>query len=324
VTFQSPAWLWALVALPLLAAGLVAWARSGRQAARRWADPAVMAVGPAPRARRLRATAAVLALVAVGAGVLAMARPSVEVTGEENRSTVMLTLDVSDSMVKTDLEPSRLVAATDAARRFAEEAPAGTSIGLTTFAWGNEVLVAPTLDRDRLYRALDSIEQTRLGTALGDAVLTSLAALRSVGAVSDPPPADPSDSAGRILLLTDGVNSIRRATTPEAAAERIAAAGVPVYTILLGEDRGRPDQPLPAETLSAMSTRTGGIYAQSLSTADLQAVFSAVGSIVAPVERLRELTVWVALAAAVALLLAGALAGLARPRRPRLEGVPTS
>lgn len=322
MTFQSPAWLWALVVLPLLAAGLVAWAGAGRQAARRWADAAVMTIGPASRARRLRAAAAVLALLAVGAGLVALARPSVEVTGEESRSTVMLTLDVSDSMVKSDLEPSRLAAAIEAARRFAEEAPAGTSIGLTTFAWGNEVVVAPTADREPLDRALGAIEQTRLGTALGDAVLTSLAALRAAGGVSDPPPADPSDSAGRILLLTDGANSIRRATTPEAAAARVAAAGVPIYTILLGEDRGRPDQPLPAETLAAMSTRTGGIYAQSLSTADLRAVFDDIGTIVAPVERLRELTVWLALAAIVALLAAGVLAGLARPRRPRPEGAP--
>jgi len=320
VSFQSPIWLWALLALPVLGAGLIAWARAGRRAVARWADPRVMAVGAPPRTRRLRAAAAVLALLAVGAGAVAMARPSAEITGEENRSTVMLTLDVSDSMKKTDLEPSRLAAAIAAARRFAGHAPATTSIGLTTFAWGNEVRVAPTRDRDQLYRALGAIEETRLGTALGDAVLTSLASLRAVGAVTDPPPADPSDSAGRILLLTDGANSIRRATSPEAAAERVAASGVPIYTILLGDDPGRPDQPLPAETLSSLSTRTGGIYAQSLSTADLEAVFSDIGSIVAPVERLRELTVWVA-AIAIALLTGAALlAALARPRRPRLEG----
>lgn len=320
MTFQSPAWLWALLALPLLAAGLVLWARSGRDAARRWSDPAVLAVGPATGARRLRAAAAAVALLAVAAGAVAMARPAIQETGEENRSTVMLTLDVSDSMLRKDLEPTRLAAAIDAAERFADEAPESTAIGLTTFAWGNEVALAPTLDRERLRQVLGTVEETELGTALGDALLTSLTALSASGAVSDPPPADPSDSPGRILLLTDGVNSIRRATSPEAAAERIAAAGVPVYTILLGDDPGRPDQPLPGETLSAMSTRTGGIYAQSVTTADLQAVFADIGTIVAPVERLREVTVWVAAAAIGLVAIAALLAGLARPRRPRLEG----
>lgn len=324
MTFQSPAWLWALVALPVLAAGLLVWARSGRDAARRWSDPRVLAVGPSARTRRLRAAAVAVALLAVAAGAVAMARPAVEETGEENRSTVMLTLDVSDSMLYKDLEPTRLAAAIDAAERFIDEAPGSTAIGITTFAWSNQVALAPTLDRERLHEVLDAIGETEEGTALGDALLTSLTALEASGAVSDPAPADPSDSPGRILLLTDGLNSIRRATAPEAAAERIAAVGVPIYTILLGDTPGRPDQPLPEEVLSAMSTRTGGIYAQSATTADLQAVFADIGTIVAPVERLREVTVWVAAAAIALLALAALLAGLARPRRPRLEGVRTA
>jgi Ca-activated chloride channel homolog len=318
VTFQSPGWLWALLALPPAAAALVLWARSARRAASAWADPAVMAVGPGRRARALRTAAALVALLAVGAGAVGMARPSVQETAEETRSSVMLTIDVSDSMVKRDLEPNRLAAALDAARRFAEEAPASTSIGVTTFAWSNEVLLAPTLDRERLGQVLEGIgTDTRLGTALGDAMLTSLTALRASGAVPDVPPDDPSDSPGRILLLTDGVNSIRRATSPDAAAERIAVAGVPVYTILLGDDPGRPDQPLPEETLAAVATRTGGIFAQTTTTVDLRAVFADIGTIVAPVERLRELTVWVAVIAIALLLAAAALAGLARPRPPR-------
>jgi hypothetical protein len=97
-----------------------------------------------------------------------------------------------------------------------------------------------------------------------------------------------------------------------------------VYTILLGDDPGRPDQPLPSETLSAMANRTGGLFAQSTTTADLQAVFADIGSIVAPVDQLRELTVWFAAAAAGLLLLAALIAGLSRPRPPRLRGVRTA
>ncbi len=175
----------------------------------------------------------------------------------------MITIDVSDSMKKTDLQPSRIAAAVDAAERFADEAPTDTSIGLTTFADRTAVVLAPTTDRDALHRALEGLGDLRVGTALGEGVNTSLSALEAAGAVADPPPANPSDSPGRILLLTDGANSIPNATSPEAAAQRAAAAGVPIYTILLGNDPGRPDQPLPSETLSAMSTSTGGIFAQT-------------------------------------------------------------
>jgi Ca-activated chloride channel family protein len=319
VTFQEEYWLWALLVLPLLAAGLVLWARGRRQAASRWAEPGVMAVAPRGRTPLLRAAAAVVALLAVAAGIVALARPSVQETREEQRSTVMITLDVSDSMLKTDLQPNRLGAAVDAAERFLDEAPDDTAVGITTFADRASVVLAPTTDRDEVRRALDGIEGTRVGTALGEAVTVSLTALDAAGAVQEPPPADPSDSPGRVLVLTDGANSIRRATSPEAATQRAAAEGVPVYTILLGNDPGRPDQPLPSETLAAMATQTGGIFAQSTTTEDLRAVFADIGSIVAPVDEVRELTVWAVGIALALMALAAILAGLARPRPPRVR-----
>lgn len=322
MTFQSPGWLWALWLLPVLAVALLAWARQARGAGAAWADPRVMDVRSSARTRRWRAVAAAVALLAVAAGIFALARPSVETTGEENRSSVMLTIDISESMKKTDLQPSRIAAAVDAAERFADEAPKGTAIGITTFADRTAVVLAPTTDRDAVKRALDGIGELRVGTALGEGVTTSLAALQAAGAIADPPPANPSDSPGRILLLTDGANSIPNATSPEAAAQRAAADGVPIYSILLGDDPGRPDQPLPSETLSAMSSSTGGIFAQTTTTADLSAVFADIGSVVAPVDRLRELTVWFA-GLAIALLAAAGLAlGLSRPRPPR--GSPSS
>jgi Ca-activated chloride channel family protein len=324
MSFQSSGWLWALLLLLPLAAGLVMWSRAGRRAGERWSDPAVMAVGPGRRTRGFRAAAAALALLAVGCGVVAMARPSVDATDNQRRSSVMITLDVSESMTKTDLQPTRLAAALDAARRFADAAPKDTAIGVTTFADRASVLLSPTTDRAAVDRTLGAISTTRVGTALGAAVTTSLAALDSVGAVATPPPANPSDSPGRILVLTDGANSIRKATTPEDAAVRAAQAGVPVYTILLGNDPGRADQPLPAETLAAMSTRTGGLFAQSTSSADLQAVFRDIGSIVAPVPKVRELTVWVAAIAIALLAVAALLAGLARPRPTRIGGTRTA
>jgi hypothetical protein len=73
-----------------------------------------------------------------------------------------------------------------------------------------------------------------------------------------------------------------------------------------------------------MANRTGGLFAQSTTTADLQAVFADIGSIVAPVDELRELTVWFAAGAAGLLLLAALIAGLSRPRPPRLGGIRTA
>jgi Ca-activated chloride channel homolog len=316
MSFAAPAWLLALLALPVLASGLVAWARRGRRVAREYADPRVLAVGPGRRARVRRTAAAALALAAVGAGTLALARPTVDAEDRERRSTVLVVLDVSRSMLADDLRPSRLEAALAAAERLVDRAPDDAAIGLVTFADRARVVVAPERDRARLRAALDAPEPTRVGTALGEAVVTGLGALAANGAL-DPPPASAADSPARMLILTDGANSIRRALTPVAAARRAAEARVPLYPILLGDDPGRRGDASPAETLAAMASITGGVSAQSTTTADLSRVLADIGASVVPVERRRELTVLAAALTLVLLAAAALLATLARPAPPR-------
>ncbi len=311
ITFQSPGWLWLLLALPVLASLAVLWARGRRRAAREWADPALLPIRTPARTHVARGVAATLALVAIAAAIVAMARPSTYATEDQRNSTVMIALDISTSMNRTDLAPTRLAAAVDAAGRFVDEAPRDTSVGLLVFADGARVVQAPTRDRDRIHAALAGLETVHGETALGEAVVTALSSLQAAGAIYPDGGFTPADSPGRVLILTDGVDTAHNATTPEQASERAAAVSVPLYPILLGDDPGEVGRATPAETLAAMATRTGGIFAQSVSTADLQAVFADIGSVVAPVERLRELTVWFAAAALALLLLALAVLGLA-------------
>ena len=321
--FQEPIWLWALLAIPVLI-GLGLLAMRGRGAAERaYADPAVLRIPPSRRTRGARIGAGVLALLALGAIVVALARPTVPVEDEADRSAVMLTLDVSDSMQKTDFPPTRLEAAVAAARDFADQAPENTAIGLTTFAEGATVRLAPTTDRAALSRALDGLGETREGTALGEAIVTSIRALEGYGALT-PTPESPDTSPARILVLTDGANSILQATTPEEAAERALSERVPVYSILIGDDPGRPDQPTPEETLAGVSARTGGVYAQSVDAAELDGVFADIGSVVIPVEEVRELAVWAVALALVLLVAAAAVLGLALPPRAQSASASTT
>lgn len=317
LTFQEPWWLWALLAIPVLAVLGILALRGRGGAAKAYADPSVLKVEPSGRARNARIAAGVLALAAFALIVVALARPTVPVEEEQNRSAVMITLDVSQSMDKTDFPPSRLQAAVDAAREFAAGAPEDTAIGLTTFADGAQVRLAPTVDRDALDRVLDDLGETREGTALGEAIATSITALKSYGALT-PTPTSAETSPARILVLTDGANSIRRAISPEDAGERAAQERVPVYSILIGDDPGRPDQPTPEETLAGIASRTGGVYAQSIDAADFQAVFADIGSVLLPEEEVRELAVWFVGGAVILLVAAGAVLGLALP--PRREG----
>lgn len=311
MTWKSPQWLWALIVLPFLGAALVAWARDRRRAGARYADPRLIDLTPPRRVRALRLVAATLAVLATGMGIVALARPARAADGRENRSTIMLAIDTSQSMRKKDISPDRLSAAVEAAKRFLSVAPKDAAIGLVTFSNGAVVQVSPVTDRGEVSRALTNLPVAE-GTAIGDAVLASLSAIQGSGALRNVP-ASAEASPARILLLTDGANSA--GSSPLDAAARAAELRVPVYTVLLGNDPGRSDQLSPTETLSALANTSGGVFTQSTSTQDLQRVFADIGVAVASVRRLDELTVWAVLAA-IGLLLAAAGALVASELRP--------
>jgi Ca-activated chloride channel family protein len=231
----------------------------------------------------------------------------------------MLAIDTSESMRKKDLSPDRLAAAVEAARRFLTVAPKDAAIGLVTFSNGAVVRVSPVIDRGEVSRALNTLP-VAVGTAIGDAVVASLSAIQGSGALSAAP-ASAETSPARILLLTDGANSA--GASPLDAAARAAELRVPVYTVLLGNDPGRPDQLSPSETLSALANQTGGVFTQSTSTQDLRRVFEDIGVALASLRRLEELTVWAVLAA-IGLLLAAAGALAASELRPNTVAVRAS
>lgn len=305
MTWKSPHWLWALLALPVLVGLLVFWGRDRRRARATYADPAVLDIRLPRRTAVWRTAALILGLLAAASGIVAMARPSVTLEGKEERSTVILAIDTSKSMNETDVAPSRLDAGVEAAKRFLESAPKDTAIGFVTFDNGARVRVSPTTDRDAVRTALENLP-IGVGTAIGDAVQTSLQSIQASGALATiPAPGEPS--AARILLLTDGENSV--GSDPLLAAQRAAQLRVPVYTVLIGTDTTSTRGLSPVETLTALANQTGGVYTQSTSTADLQQVYKDIGSSLASIERLEELTVWAVLGAIVLMLLgAGALA----------------
>jgi Ca-activated chloride channel family protein len=322
IVFQAPEWLIALLALPVLAVlGLMWWRRAGRAAAA-YADPELVDVRSSGWSRGAQLIGGLLGVLALAALAVGAARPSIDVTTEEERGTVILAIDTSLSMRKQDLQPSRLGAASDAAKRLLDEAPASTAVGLVNFADRARTLVTPTVEREVVAAALDDLPEPREGTALGDAVATSLTLLSGAGVLEEIP-ANPQDSPARIVLLTDGARTL--GLEPSAAAARAQAAQVPVFTILVGDDPPHPRFGDPRETLAMLATQTGGTYTQTTDDVDLARIFEDIGKTLTPVQRLRELTVWLVASALGLLALAALALALARPREAswKIRGVDT-
>ena len=177
--FGDPRWLWALLALPLLA--LLEWlaarrrhAALGRLVGTRLDGMLLAQVRP-----RQRALSALLRIGAIALLIVGAARPEwgrEVVRRGSTGSDVVLVVDVSASMDARDVPPSRL----DEARREALaviDRLAGSRFGVVAFAGEAIRLCPPTLDRAaaRLtIEGLSSLAVAEPGTDLGKGLRTSL------------------------------------------------------------------------------------------------------------------------------------------------------
>ena len=315
IRFLEPWWLLAL--LPVLAvAGVYVWRQFRKRAyAMRFTNVDLLRT-LAPRGlgwrRHVSAAAFLLSLLALGA---AMARPSLDKQEPLERATVMLAIDVSLSMEADDVAPTRLEAAQEAAKTFVKELPPTYNLGLVSFAKSANVLVSPSKDRAAVLAGIDSLTLAE-ATATGEAVFTSLDAIRSV-------PADGANGAppARIVLLSDGYRTSGRSI--EEAGTAAAQANVPVSTIAFGTDNGVVDirgslQRVPVDRLSLqqLAQQTKGYFYEAASIGELKKVYQDMGSSIGHRVQPREITQWYAGAALLLGLLAGAASMLWTSRLP--------
>jgi Ca-activated chloride channel family protein len=332
MSFEAPALLATLLVVPLAAAGYWLLQRRPPRYAVRFTNLEVLA-GVAGRRRAWRRhVPAALLLAALASLCVAFARPTVTVKAPNERASVVLLVDTSGSMRAGDVKPTRLAAAKSAMRSFIERAPSSLRVGIVSFSDEAQVVVPPTVDREQLVQGIDVLGPG-FGTALGDGIARAVELARAAagrsgegGGTSAAPLRDAKGrSLASILLLSDGAQT-RGLLSPGQGAERAQAAGIPVYTIVLGTDGGTilagpPGQeqviPVPPdrETLGAIAEYTGAESFEAESAGALQKVYTGLGSRVGREDRPREVTA--AFVAAGALLLASA-AGLALVGAPRL------
>lgn len=337
--FQAPHYLWLMLALPLLPILYIWLLRRRGKLAVRFSSLGTVRAAAAARTWRQHVPAALLLLACAGL-LLATARPMARVPLPWARSTIILAMDVSLSMRVSDVKPTRMVAAQEAAKLFLQDLPRKIEVALVTFAGSTQVAHAATLDRPALVAAIDAFQMQR-GTAVGSAIVTSLAELfpdhdldlgemtygnnKPRGKSLDdkdkekppPPPLVPvapgSYDAAAIILLTDG----RRTTGVDTleAAKMAADRGVRIHVIGLGSVGDSSAMPegmaiylqLDEPTLREVARMTGGEYHQAGTAEALRSVYENLGSRVQVQTRETEVTALLALLSALLALAAGGL-----------------
>lgn len=230
---------------------------------------------------RWRHVPAILLVASLLLFTVAMAGPTHDVRIPRNRAVVMLVIDVSQSMRATDVAPSRLVAAQEAAKQFADQLTPGINLGLIAYAGTATVLVSPTTNRDATKNGIDKL-QLADRTATGEGIFTALQAIATVGAVigggDEPPPA-------RIVLMSDGKETVpSNPDNPKGAYTAARTAkdqGVPISTVSFGTPYGYVEindqrQPVPVddEMLKKIADLSGGEAFTASSLEQLKAVFT--------------------------------------------------
>jgi Ca-activated chloride channel family protein len=264
--------LWLLLIVPVLVLAYLYLLARKKKVALRYASLAMVKDAMGAGAGFRRHVPPILFLVALTLMIAAIARPQAIVTLPSQRSTVVLSIDVSGSMRADDVNPNRIAAAQDAAKGFVEEQPRDVRIGVVAFAASALLVQAPTFNREDILKAIEHFELQR-GTAIGSGILVSLKTLFPEGdfdlgrrerdyrrggyggvPLNDPHdrevaaaaaekekqqfvPVQPgTNTTSVIILLSDG-----QATTgpdPIEAARKAAERGVRIFTVGLGSREG--------------------------------------------------------------------------------------
>lgn len=322
MSFLAGAWLWLLVGVVVLAGAYMFMQRRKSGYAVRFTNLDLLdSVAPKRPGWRRHATAAVFVL-AISSLVVALARPTRAEDVPVERASVVVAIDTSLSMEATDVSPSRLEAAQEAANALIDSLPDSINLGLVAFNGVAQITVPPTQDREEVRRAIDNLELGE-ATAIGEAIFTSLDAIElapggeaDAGAPSADGTAEGDEIPATIVVMSDGETTVGR---PDIAATDAAnEAGVPVSTIAFGTPDGTitvEGEPLPIpvqvdeESLRAIAEATDGAFFSAETVNELSDAFGDIGSRVGTETEQREITTWF-LGLGVALLLLTALMSL--------------
>ncbi|MGH3447261.1 MAG: VWA domain-containing protein [Nocardioidaceae bacterium] len=289
MSFLEPARLWLLLVIPALVAVYVVLQHRKSKYAVRFTNMSLLDTVAPRRVSWRQHVAVLLALLTLAGGILLFAKPSDLVkVPRQTPVTVVLTMDISLSMEATDVSPNRITAAKQTAKEFLGNLPADYEVGVVSFSRHADVVVAPTIDRNKVSTAIDGL-QLEPYTATGEGIYASLDVVKQSlgGAQSAPEDKKPA----MVVLISDGKRTVGRSQV--AAAEAAKEQGVPVYTVALGTAEGQIQTqgqtvpvPVEIEQLQQIADISGGKAYVASSPEDLLSAYKDVdGRLVYRLER---------------------------------------
>lgn len=286
ITRFADQWLlWLLVLIPLMAAYYIYRCYQGDAAIR---ISTVAGVGKTARTLRyyMRHMPFILRCVALALLIVALARPQSTEMGSTSTTEgidIMLSIDVSGSMLARDFNPDRMEAAKETAAKFIVDRP-NDRIGLVVFAGESYTQSPLTTDKGTLLSLVTQIKSGVIddGTAIGNGLATAINRLKE------------SDAKSKvIILLTDGVNNAGQ-IAPMTAAEIAKTYGIRVYTIGVGT-RGTAPMPyydrfgrtvfmdapveIDEQMLADIAAMTGGEYFRATDNNSLKEVYERINAL---------------------------------------------
>jgi len=255
----------------------------------RYTNTAVLGAVIPRQSQWRRHLAVAMSLASLVTIIAAWARPNGVERVPRERATIVLVIDVSQSMRATDVKPNRLDAAKQLSKEFVSTLPPKYNVAVVSLSGSPAVKLPPSTDRGLALRAIDGLT-TQDSTAVGPALQTALAAVQMA------PKGDNGEPApGAVVLLSDGANTATE--SPLQAAQALAKAKIPVYTIAYGTENGSVDLdgvrervPPDRELMQQIANATKGTFSSAESAGQLDNVYKNLSSQVGFEEVKKETT----------------------------------
>jgi len=287
VTFLNPEFFWLFLLIPIVICWQI-WKRKEQTATLKISSLKGFKTSKSILAK-LKPMLFVFRLLALSSLIIAMARPRTVDVSSKTKTTkgidIVMSVDVSGSMLAKDLKPNRMEALKDVAENFVKARP-NDRIGLVVYASEAYTKSPVTSDKAVVLDAIRSIKYDNVlqdGTGIGMGLTTAINRLK-----------DSKAKSKIVILMTDGVNNAGF-IEPQTASDIAQQYGIKVYTIGIGSN-GMADFPyaiapngqflfrmmkveIDESLLRSIAKNTGGKYFRANSNQKLEAIYNEINKL---------------------------------------------